>query len=84
MSGPTPRITKVFPFIFPIFFISLLGNQNYCYRKKFPLINLPLIQYINFLFSIVPGIEVEVNANNYRHFFVKIYGPSNTPYESSF
>jgi len=29
----------------------------------------------------VPGIDVEVNPANYKHFFVKIYGPSNTPYE---
>ena len=30
----------------------------------------------------VVGIEVEVNPNNYRHFYVKIYGPGNTPYEN--
>jgi len=29
----------------------------------------------------VPGIDVEVNPTNYKHFFVKIHGPSNTPYE---
>mmetsp|Transcript_144648 Transcript_144648/g.204603 ORF Transcript_144648/g.204603 Transcript_144648/m.204603 type:complete len:151 (+) Transcript_144648:71-523(+) len=29
----------------------------------------------------VAGIETEVNDKNYRHFYVKIYGPSNTPYE---
>merc|ERR1712159_248449 len=29
----------------------------------------------------VQGIETQVDDKNYRHFYVKIYGPSNTPYE---
>eukprot|EP01017_Pseudomicrothorax_dubius_P026686 TRINITY_DN29_c0_g1_i1.p1 TRINITY_DN29_c0_g1~~TRINITY_DN29_c0_g1_i1.p1 ORF type:complete len:152 (-),score=51.88 TRINITY_DN29_c0_g1_i1:198-653(-) len=29
----------------------------------------------------VPGIDVEVNPTNYRHFYVKIQGPEKTPYE---
>jgi len=29
----------------------------------------------------VPGIDVEPDPKNYKHFFVKILGPSNTPYE---
>jgi len=29
----------------------------------------------------VPGIDVEVDPKNYKHFFVKIQGPANTPYE---
>mmetsp|Transcript_25342 Transcript_25342/g.22378 ORF Transcript_25342/g.22378 Transcript_25342/m.22378 type:complete len:150 (-) Transcript_25342:270-719(-) len=29
----------------------------------------------------VQGIETQVDDKNYRHFYVKIYGPGNTPYE---
>ncbi|KRX10642.1 Ubiquitin-conjugating enzyme/RWD-like protein [Pseudocohnilembus persalinus] len=29
----------------------------------------------------IPGIEVSVNPQNFRHFYVKLDGPSQTPYE---
>ena len=32
----------------------------------------------------IQGIDCVVNPNNYRHFIVKIEGPSQTPYENGF
>ena len=29
----------------------------------------------------VPGIDVQPDPQNFKHFFVKITGPGNTPYE---
>ena len=70
MSIP-PRILKV---IYLSFINLSIGNTKISLRTRY----LPPFYSNN---SLVVGIYAEPNEKNYRHFQVKIAGPSQTPYE---